>query len=33
MSKTYILDTEEAETSPVKKWNNIRGDHIKLEKC
>ena len=31
MSKTYILDTEEAEILPVRKWNNIRGDRIKLK--
>ena len=31
MSKTFILETEEAETLPVRKWKNITGNHIKLK--
>ena len=31
MSKSFILETEEAETSPVRKWKNIR-DEFKIKK-
>ena len=33
MSKTFILDTKEAETSLVRKWNNSTENHIKQKKC
>ena len=33
ISKTFILDTEEAETLPVRKWNNSTENHIKQKKC
>ena len=33
MSKTFILDTEEAETLLVRKWNNSTENHIKQKKC
>ena len=31
MPKTFILGTEEAETSLERKWINITGNHIKLK--
>ena len=33
MSKTFILDTEEAETSLIRKWNNSTENQIKQKKC
>ena len=29
----FILETDEAETYPIRKWNNITGNYNKLRKC
>ena len=31
MSKTFIPDTEEAGTTPGRKWKNITGNHLRLK--